>query len=297
MDKLIKQAFTLIELLVVIAIIGILSGLIIVSMNGVTEKANIAKSQVFSNSLRNALMINLVFEVKLDEGAGTVIVDSWKSNTGNLVNFNFDATDGWRTETNCIYGSCLLFDGSNDYISISESENMKTDNITIEAWINPTIVTNGSPVRTTITNKFYLGFHLDGSFAWHVRKSDGTGSYAYSNTVVSTNKWHHITATYKSQSFQRFYIDGIKVADISNITWSPLVVVGSYGWAIGASDWGAGGNYYKGIIDNVRIYNDAVSISQIREQYYLGLNRLLINRKISSEEYTQRLKEVKLSVK
>ena len=52
MNKFIKQAFTLIELLVVIAIIGILSGLIVVSMSGVTQKATIAKAQVFSNSLR-----------------------------------------------------------------------------------------------------------------------------------------------------------------------------------------------------------------------------------------------------
>jgi prepilin-type N-terminal cleavage/methylation domain-containing protein len=58
MKKTVSIAFTLIELLVVIAIIGILSGLIVVTMNGVTQKANIAKAQVFSNSLRNALMLN-----------------------------------------------------------------------------------------------------------------------------------------------------------------------------------------------------------------------------------------------
>ena len=55
MNRFIKKAFTLIELLVVIAIIGILSGLIVVTMSGVTQKARIAKAQAFSNSLRNAL--------------------------------------------------------------------------------------------------------------------------------------------------------------------------------------------------------------------------------------------------
>ena len=67
MNKLLKTAFTLIELLVVIAIIGILSGLIVVSMSGVTEKANIAKSQVFSNSLRNSLMINTVSQYNFND--------------------------------------------------------------------------------------------------------------------------------------------------------------------------------------------------------------------------------------
>ena len=49
MHKIKQLAFTLIELLVVIAVIGILSGLIVVSMSGVTNKATIAKAQVFSN--------------------------------------------------------------------------------------------------------------------------------------------------------------------------------------------------------------------------------------------------------
>jgi prepilin-type N-terminal cleavage/methylation domain-containing protein len=78
MNKLFFKAFTLIELLVVIAIIGILSGLIVVTMSGVTAKATIAKGQVFSNSLRNALMLNLAAEYRLDGNAN----DSWGSNNG-----------------------------------------------------------------------------------------------------------------------------------------------------------------------------------------------------------------------
>ena len=63
-----RTAFTLIELLVVIAIIGILSGLIIVSVSGAAQKATIAKAQIFSNSLRNSLMMNMVAEFKLEIG-------------------------------------------------------------------------------------------------------------------------------------------------------------------------------------------------------------------------------------
>jgi prepilin-type N-terminal cleavage/methylation domain-containing protein len=63
------SAFTLIELLVVIAIIGILSALIIVGMSSTTQKATIAKAQVFSNSLRNSLMNNLISEWKFN-GSG-----------------------------------------------------------------------------------------------------------------------------------------------------------------------------------------------------------------------------------
>jgi uncharacterized protein (TIGR02145 family)/prepilin-type N-terminal cleavage/methylation domain-containing protein len=52
-----KKAFTLIELLVVIAIIGILSGLIVVSMNGATNSANDAKRKANIDTIRKALII------------------------------------------------------------------------------------------------------------------------------------------------------------------------------------------------------------------------------------------------
>ncbi|MFA5432192.1 MAG: prepilin-type N-terminal cleavage/methylation domain-containing protein [Candidatus Paceibacterota bacterium] len=52
-----KKAFTLIELLVVIAIIGILSGLIVVSMNGATNSANDAKRKANISTISKALMV------------------------------------------------------------------------------------------------------------------------------------------------------------------------------------------------------------------------------------------------
>ncbi|MFA5431692.1 MAG: fibrinogen-like YCDxxxxGGGW domain-containing protein [Candidatus Paceibacterota bacterium] len=56
MNKLFKTAFTLIELLVVIAIIGILSGLIVVSMNGSINSANDAKRKAGIDTIRKALI-------------------------------------------------------------------------------------------------------------------------------------------------------------------------------------------------------------------------------------------------
>ncbi|MFA5432370.1 MAG: prepilin-type N-terminal cleavage/methylation domain-containing protein [Candidatus Paceibacterota bacterium] len=133
-------AFTLIELLVVIAIIGILSGLIVVSMSGVTQKANIAKAQVFSNSLRNSLMANIVGEWKMDDGSGSVASDTWtKINNGNLTSFDFNTTtSGWRVESQCIFNGCLQFDGSNDWVDLdSRVSSVPTgvSNITVGAWV------------------------------------------------------------------------------------------------------------------------------------------------------------------
>ena len=57
MNKFIKQAFTLIELLVVIAIIGILSGLIVISMKSSVDSANDAKRKANIDVIKKALVI------------------------------------------------------------------------------------------------------------------------------------------------------------------------------------------------------------------------------------------------
>jgi prepilin-type N-terminal cleavage/methylation domain-containing protein len=104
MHKLLKQAFTLIELLVVIAIIGILSGLIVVSMSGVTQKATIAKAQVFSNSLRNSLMLNLISEWKLDGNAN----DSWSGGNNGTWYGSEEGTNtsaNYRPSDECVSGN------------------------------------------------------------------------------------------------------------------------------------------------------------------------------------------------
>ena len=125
MNKLLKQAFTLIELLVVIAIIGILSGLIVVAMGGMTTKANIARSQVFSNSLRNSLMLNLVAQYTFDDitdyVAATKILNS---NAGNIPD-SWAGSEGQayggptlKDGVDCVLGQCLFFDGVDDYLNV-----------------------------------------------------------------------------------------------------------------------------------------------------------------------------------
>jgi prepilin-type N-terminal cleavage/methylation domain-containing protein len=281
MDKILKTAFTLIELLVVIAIIGILSGLIVVTMSGVTSKANIAKGQVFSNSLRNALMLNLISEWKLDGNAN----DSWGSNNGTLngspASFN-----------NCIYGSCYSFDGADDYIYGGNSSlfNFGSSSFTVSAWFKTSSTSaSGGSYRTIISFGPW-----DNNLGWKVsiRNTDGKIQSWWNDvaqttgaTVVNNDNWHNMAYTRSGNTFS-LYLDGAQ--DGTSTFANPLGYTGVYvgvGGHVSVTD----GGYWSGPIDEIRIYNATIPASLIKERYYADLNNLLVNRKITRDEYLSRI--------
>ena len=292
MDNKIKTAFTLIELLVVIAIIGILSGLIIVSMSGVTASATVAKSKVFSNSLRNALMLNLVSDWKFNENTGSTTVDSWSGgNTGTLTGPTHLPV--WKTGNDCVEGSCLLLDGTEDYVDFGTGSNLIiTSNLTVETW-----------VKTTASNRRVMGkdnvLNTKGWTVWTDAfgiKVD-VGNYWYGITSNKINSdWHHLAVTYIGDgTAPKFYIDGVSqtltltaVGDaLHGFTDSgeTLTVGRSHGFV-------ASFNYFVGQIDGARIYNAAIPVSRIREQYYSGLNGLLSSGGMGAEEYRERIGQI-----
>ncbi|MFA5432138.1 MAG: LamG-like jellyroll fold domain-containing protein [Candidatus Paceibacterota bacterium] len=310
MNKLIKQAFTLIELLVVIAIIGILSGLIVVSMSGVTQKANIAKAQVFSNSLRNSLMLDLISEWKLDQIIGSsapyTTPDSWSGgNTGTLADtsgacsFNGTLKCPQLVTFGCPSGNCLSFDGSNDYISITSSSllNPEMGNMTWGSWIKTVSAGDIYIYSNYESSNDRVEFRsVSGKIRLLIRDEAFT-TYRDSASLINDNNWHYVVAVWKGIGVSTIdiYIDGILnnsltylLQEVSNANIVPL---GTYD-CIGSR--GNLSQFFNGSIDDVRIYNVAISTSQIKEQYYSGLNSMLANGLITSKEYSLRLAEIAL---
>ena len=294
-------AFTLIELLVVIAIIGILSGLIVVAMGGITNSANVAKAQIFSNSLRNSLMMNLVSEWKFDELTtatnGATILDSWSGGNNGTLSTG-DALDKLKTGSDCVSGKCLSFDGSNDYVSCGNRANLNiTDAITITAWANPiedkleAIVMDlaGAGGSGGVPIEFYRQVGGQLRFVSYYNSIPGTITHAAGGNIP-LNTWSFVTATFDknlASSAAKVYINGVQVASGNDQTPLPILeqmrTIGSYG---------GGGWFFNGKMDDVRIFNAAVPTSQIKEQYYSGLNSLFAKGQITKGEYLSRVQEL-----
>ncbi|MCK9446074.1 prepilin-type N-terminal cleavage/methylation domain-containing protein [bacterium] len=288
MNKFIKQAFTLIELLVVIAIIGILSGLIVVSMSGVTQKATIAKAQVFSNSLRNSLMLNLVSEWKLDGNTN----DSWSNGNNGAWSGSAgtNTTANWRPPEECVSGGCLDFDGHDDNVAFgSDPELTISNNWTCEHWIKWAEQSNTLIFYAGVggtTPNFFIRYDRD-NFGF--RATGGPANYyKFVSSYEYIDRWTHLVWTADTNNNITLYING-RLAITKNIS-SPdtnSLTLGSVGRSYGGTL-----HSYKGKVDGMRLYSAAISASQIKEQYFAGLNNLLANEGITSEEYQNRIGEL-----
>jgi len=298
-----NKSFTLIEILVVIVVVGILSSFILVGMSSITSNANITKSKAFSNSLDNTLLLNRVSQWKLDDTSGTSAFDSWLTNTGTLTNFADTSSgygdthdSGWMSSTNCISGTCLKFDGTNDYINCGSGQLDLTGNaLTLSVWMLWESYVSWDRIVSKEAG-VYLGYTLYGrdtgglTFRMNLTVS-GDSMLSYNNSI-GYNKWHHVVGTYDG-SYMNLYLDGNRL--LAPTAKSGNLQSSGTNLNIGKNS-SASGSYFNGIIDDVRIYNQAVSFSQIQENYYFGLNKLVSNYNINKEEFAKRIFYLKSSI-
>ena len=279
-----SKSFTLIELLVVIVIIGILAGVIMISTSSSIDKANMAKAQAFSKTVQNELLLNLVSEWTFDISSNYG-EDTWGNNEGTI----HGTTP--QLEENCVFGKCLSFNGtSTDYIECGNSSSLNqlseltitgwfklTDNANYQRLINNADVSAGTP---------QIGYELlysspTSEMVFQIRGTAGRSvRYAFTNF----EKWVHIVAIYNGLN-NKIYENGI-LMDYNNLNAGDFKNDRTF--YIGTRQ-GAASQFANGIIDDIRIYDVALSFSQIKQNYIAGLDSLLSKGNISKQEYNERL--------
>ncbi|MFH1656898.1 MAG: LamG domain-containing protein, partial [bacterium] len=162
----------------------------------------------------------------------------------------------------------LQFDGVNDYVDCGNDSNLNfgTDSFTIEFWIKTEELTPWVIIlnKGGLSSEDWYSIYADESnrLIFHIK--DGyNDSIIFSTTPINDTQWHHIVAL-RTPDNVSIYTDKISEGtqdavfvggNIDNI--DNLVIGGLPEWA----------TYFNGSIDDVRIYNRALSPAEVTEHY------------------------------
>ena len=193
-----------------------------------------------------------------NEDLGTDVYDS--SGLNNNGTFQ-DGTNSWVVGK---YGSGLQFTGNPDgRVLIPDSASLDlTDLFTIEAWVNPASAIPPSVVVSKYTHPDPMIFNLrtanNSSGVWEF---DATQTNLLSTTPIQLNDWQHLAVTYDGAKMKMYFngnLESIMDATGSlNVDDNPVFIGGQNCGTSNCRD------PFNGVIDEVRIYNTALTQDEI----------------------------------
>ncbi len=205
----------------------------------------------------------LVAAYGFSEASGATTADaSGFNNTGTLVG---------ATRVAGKYGNGLSFNGTSNLVRVPDSASLDaTTGLTLEAWVKPSTVSGWQTLvmKESASTPIPRGSWSDLLAYTMYANTDTnrpnigivstTGDYeARGTTKLATNTWTHVATTFDGATV-KVYINGVQVksaaASGTLYTSSDQLSIG------GNSIWG---EYFKGVIDEVRVYNRGLSASEI----------------------------------
>jgi len=217
------------------------------------------------NLLAEYLMKELqpVAHWKLDETEGTTAHDSIGVNDGTL-----HGNPAWQPAGGTV-GGALQFDGVDDYVSTSFILDPGKGSFGAFAWIK-----GGAPGQVVISQTdITIGRSTQPGSAWLWADSSGgrlmTGLMdtvfgpLESESIITDGQWHHIGLVYDFDGLHRcLYVDGAEVAKDTDVVGG---VDSNGGLYFGAGKTLDATSFFTGLIDDIRIYDRALSAEEVAE--------------------------------
>jgi PKD repeat protein len=200
----------------------------------------------------------LVAAYGFEEGSGSSVTDA----SGN---HNNGTISGAVWSNNGRFGKALSFNGTSALVTIPDSPSLDmAAAITLEAWVNPSALgTSWSDIIFKATDTYFLmGCTPQG------QAPDFGGAFSPTNVYgakLPLNTWSHIAGTYDG-TMMRFYVNGLLVASRPQ---SGAIQTSSGVLSIGGDS--SSGQFWNGLIDEVRVYNRALSQAEIHSDMNVPL--------------------------
>jgi glucose/arabinose dehydrogenase/fibronectin type 3 domain-containing protein len=196
----------------------------------------------------------LVAAYAFGEGSGLTTADaSGNGNTGTLTSTT------WSTGGR--YGNALGFNGTSSLVRIASAASLGLGSgMTLSGWVKPSATQSG---WRTIVQRQTDAYHLNASSGAGALRPAGGGTFGgsegnvYGPTANPVNAWTYETLTYDGTTL-RLYINGTEVA--TRATTGAIQSSTNPLWIGGNQPYG---EYFQGLIDEVRVYNRALTASEV----------------------------------
>ncbi|MBO6792631.1 MAG: VCBS repeat-containing protein [Balneolaceae bacterium] len=211
-----------------------------------------------------------VFEYNGNSGSERYLTSSIGTITETTQSFEgveFDTTAGYA----------YRFDGGNSLDSFAELYTEGTviidDAFTTELWIKPDLQNQQQYILSWYEEQLVLGINSSNQlFGFHTQQGTGGSTVTVTGTTtVSTDEWYHVALTGESGGNLTLYVNGVAEATAAITDVSGDDDSDDY-WYLGSEY--AENNYFYGTVDELRIWSDVRSESEIRtfmHQPYRGL--------------------------
>ena len=216
--------------------------------------ATLARTQATGSINSDDGVPGLVAAYNFDEASGATVLD--RSSSG----LNGTITGATRTAAGHA-GGALTFSGTSNWVTVPDNAVLDVTRVTVSAWVRPTTLSGWRTVlmKETATGLAYtLYAHDNGPRPAGYISTGGDEVAATGTAALATNTWTHLTQTFDGTAI-RLYVNGALVRTV-NLTGN--IVNGAGPLRIGGN--GPWGEYFAGQIDDVRIYNRALTQTEIQ---------------------------------
>lgn len=219
-----------------------------------------------------AVSLGLVPAGVLAADAGLVAVWHFDDNANDGSGNNNHGTVSGAVYTDGYFGKALSFDGVDDYVEVGHRASLIPSEITIEAWIYPSSWTHTPKAvalvtkRTAFGNGYFL-FHYGATspitFDWGGSSGDNRWKTGYNPPL---NTWTHLAVT-RNSAGRALYVNGVLYSSTTH-AGAPALVSTTSPLRVGCDSMAA--RYpFQGTIDEVRIWNRALTDDEIAYHYAL----------------------------
>ncbi len=221
------------------------------------DAAGNTEQSTITVTVQNTVSSGLIAAYNFNAGSGSTLADiTGKGHAGTITGATWTASGK--------NGGALTFNGTSNWVTVADTNDLDfTTGFTIEAWVKPSSTTGWR----TIAMKEAAGSMPYGLYAtddtgrppaiYGRVGAPGTEVRATGGSVLPTTSWSHVTGTYNG-SILRLYVNGVQVGT-ANLSGNLATSTGVL--RIGGN--GMWGEYFGGQMDDLRIYNRALTSTEI----------------------------------